>query len=505
MAAVVLVEATKSKKRDSASAIICLVLLSLFSVMVVVRISSSTITRYDLQPISFFSRITPDEAIGERRQQKTVMLRDPYNQATPQPGNRITTTAPPTPAARARITCDRSRYHYDICSISGPTVLDPTTSTFSLIGPAHSEPIAEQIRPYPRKWESFIMSGIKQITLTSAGPPTAHCDVKHNTPALVFSAGGYTGNFFHDFNDGFIPLFITVHSVFPSPSDGDFVFVIEKSRHWWLSKYADLLRTFTKHPIINLDNDTSTHCFTSATLGLISHGFMTIDPKRFLDGPISLHHFRSFLERAYSPNSRYHDQSQAQLISRHRGAVTRRPTLVLASRSGGVGRVMLNQDEAKAVAEEVGFKVVVFEPTASDPLKESYELINRSHAMVGVHGAALTHMVFMRPGSVLVQVVPVGAEWLAEACFGKPAREMGLEYMEYKARAGESSLVDRYGKDDPVMRDPKGLQMGWKSELMEIYLKEQNVRLDLVRFRGYMKKAYSKAKRFMVRNSLLVR
>ncbi|GMH01774.1 hypothetical protein Nepgr_003613 [Nepenthes gracilis] len=101
----------------------------------------------------------------------------------------------------------------------------------------------EQIRPYPRKWENVTMTMIKQITLISSpsGPP---CDVNRNAPGLVFSAGEYTINFFHDFNDGFILLFISVNSLFPS-AYGDLVLVIEKSRDWWLTKYADLLRTFT--------------------------------------------------------------------------------------------------------------------------------------------------------------------------------------------------------------------------------------------------------------------
>lgn len=51
--------------------------------------------------------------------------------------------------------------------------------------------------------------------------------------------------------------------------------------------------------------------------------------------------------------------------------------------------------------------------------------------MFGVHGAALTHFLFLRPGSVLVQVVPVGLGWVAETCFETPAKAMKLEYIDY--------------------------------------------------------------------------
>ncbi|XP_059650353.1 xylan glycosyltransferase MUCI21-like [Cornus florida] len=380
------------------------------------------------------------------------------------------------------ITCDRSNHRYDICSINGPTVLDTSQSTFFVVGPENSKPLVEKVRPYPRKWESFTMGRIKELTLTS-GSPSPPCEVQHNVPALVFSAGGYTGNFFHDFNDGFIPLFITVNSVLP---DKDFVLVISKSRDWWVHKYANLLRSFSKHTIINLDNDNVTHCFPSATLGLMSHGFMTIDPK-LIPNSRTIQHFHALLEKTYGQG---HPSFSIPPKAR--------PRLLLASRSGGVGRVILNQAEVEKVAREEGFDVTVFEPKSSTPLREAYVLIHSSHVMIGVHGAALTHSLFLRPGSVFVQVVPIGSEWVAEACFGKPARDMGLEYMEYKIGVEESSLVEKYGKDEVLLKDPQALlKKGWSNEIMDIYLKKQNVKFDLVRFRGYLKIAYEKAEVFM--------
>ncbi|KAJ9187429.1 hypothetical protein P3X46_002885 [Hevea brasiliensis] len=331
------------------------------------------------------------------------------------------------------------------------------------------------------------MSGIRELTLTSS-PPGPSCEVHHNVPALVFAAGGYTGNFFHDFNDGIIPLFITIHSVFSE--NQEFVLVISKARDWWVRKYADLLQTFSKHPIINLDNDSSAHCFTSATIGLVSHGFMTINPK-LLPNSQTLTHFRSFLDRAYG---RHRGENHATTVN----SLKRRPRLVLMSRSGGVGRVILNQIQVKRIAEKIGFDVTIFEPTANTPLWQAYAVINSSHAMVGVHGAALTHSLFLRPGSVFMQVVPLGNEWVAEYCFGNSGRAMGLEYMEYRIEVEESSLVDKYDKNSLMLKDPIAFQgKKWSNDIMSIYLKEQNVRLDLARFREYLKNAYKKAKKFV--------
>ncbi|KAF5945415.1 hypothetical protein HYC85_015643 [Camellia sinensis] len=335
----------------------------------------------------------------------------------------------------------------NIGDLVSPTVLDPKLATFYAVGPTN---LLEKDEPYSKKWENFTVAQIKEVTLTS-GPQSPPCMVHHNAPALAFSAGGCTGSFFHEFNDRFIPLFITVNSVFSN--DEDPILVISKSCNWWLRKFASLLRSFSKHQIINLDNDTTTHCFPSRKPMVAEN-----------------HPFISNL------------------------SLKSRPRLVLMSRSGSIGRVILNRVDVKRAAEKEGFHVIEFEPKFETPLDEVYTMISSSHAIVGVHGAALTNFLFLRPGAVVVQVVAIGLEWIAEECFGKSARELGLEYMEYKIGVEESSLGEKYGKDDVLIKDPMSLQKkGWSREIMDIYLEQQNVKLDLVRFRKYLKKAYEKA------------
>ncbi|XP_010502349.1 PREDICTED: uncharacterized protein LOC104779659 isoform X1 [Camelina sativa] len=388
----------------------------------------------------------------------------------------------------ATITCDRSHTSYDLCSINGSCSLDPKTGTLTLLlDPTFARstpPLVQEIRPYPRKAEKWIMRRIRELTLTSSRTMdhTRSCDITHDSPAIVFSAGGYTGSVYHDFIDGFIPLFITANTVYP---DRDFVVVVVNSKEWWMSKYMDILGAFTKHKTILLDkeNVATTHCFTSATVGLISHGPMTVDPTRIPNSK-SLVDLHNLLDKAFNPNLSFLKISK--------------PRLILVSRYGNVGRVILNEREIKEMLEDVGFEVILFRPSKTTSLREAYKLIKSSHGMVGVHGAALTHFLFLRPGSVFVQVIPVGLGWVAKTCFESPAKAMKLEYTEYGVNVGESSLVEKYNKDDLVLKDPIAYRgKDWNVTKMNVYLKEQDVRLDVNRFRRHMNEAYEKAKLFM--------
>ncbi|KAH7516032.1 hypothetical protein FEM48_Zijuj10G0091500 [Ziziphus jujuba var. spinosa] len=453
------------KKRGSSTVVISLGSLVSFFLLILYFSNSTLNSNIKFSTISQESMHMPEKSTG-RENLRSVLPSLQSPKAT-------------------QIECNRSHYSYDICKINSPTVLDPTTSTFYVMSPK-SPSLEEKIRPYARKWEPFTMSRIKAITLTS-GPLSPKCQVQHKAPALVFSAGGYTGNFFHDFNDGFIPLYITVNSIF---NKQDPILVISEANNWWINKYAEILRGFSQHQIINLDNNNVTHCFPSVDVGLISHGFMTINPKSIPNAK-TFTHFHAFLRKAYTRS--HHVQ-----IAKTSKSPASRPRLVLVCRTGATGRVLMNRDQVKEEAEKIGFDVVVFEPTAKTPLSVAYDLVSSSHVMVGVHGAGLTHALFLRPGSVLVQVVPLGAEWVAEVCFGNPARAARLEYMEYRIKAEESSLIEKYGKDEMVVKDPVAFRGNkWSAEVMHVYLKKQDIRVDLNRFSGYLKEAYKKSNKLL--------
>ncbi|XP_078442677.1 xylan glycosyltransferase MUCI21-like [Wolffia australiana] len=369
--------------------------------------------------------------------------------------------------ANNSICCDRSHYRTDVCVIRGDVRTSSLTSSILLY---NSSVPPQKIRPYTRKWETSVMNTIEELTLASSNDAEkTRCDVNHSVPAVVFSTGGYTGNVYHEFNDGIIPLFITSRRF-----NRRVVFLIVNYRHWWISKYRDILPALSDYPPIDFSNDNRTHCFPEITVGLRIHGELSIDPT--LTWPLNqtLLDFHSFLDSAFSPHIRYLENHQPPK------STTDAPKLVIIFRNGS--RAVENEEEVVRLCENLGFQVQVMRLNYGSELSEIYRDLNASDALLGVVGCALTHLLFMKPGDVFIQIVPLGTDWGANANFAGPAMEFGLKYFPYKIKVSESSLARIYGKDDPVLTDPEKVNSkGW-AETKRIYLGNQTVRIDIDRF-----------------------
>ncbi|XWS66326.1 hypothetical protein CRYUN_Cryun05aG0190000 [Craigia yunnanensis] len=420
------------------------------------------------------------------------------------------------------ICCDRSHFRSDICFMKGDVrthspfssvVLYSSKNSYGFINYVSSmvddgeeeeddELQHEKIKPYTRKWETSVMDTINELDLISKrGNLGVHhpCDVIHNVPAVIFSTGGYTGNVYHEFNDGIMPLYITSQHF-----NKKVVFVILEYHNWWVLKYGDILSHLSDYPTIDFSGDNRTHCFTEAIVGLRIHDELTVDSS-LMKSNKSIVDFRNLLDRAYRPRitSLIQDEereAQEKIISLRPTSASaldigkkvqyqaRRPKLVILSRNGS--RAITNENILVKAAEEIGFQVHVLKPQRTTELAKIYRALNSSDVMIGVHGAAMTHFLFMKPGSVFIQVIPLGTDWAAEAYYGEPARKFGLKYIGYKITPRESSLFDDYDKDDPVLRNPSSLtKKGWEYT-KKIYLEGQTVKLDLRRFQKRLVRAY---------------
>ncbi|KAF8661730.1 hypothetical protein HU200_056681 [Digitaria exilis] len=434
---------------------------------------------------------------------------DEADPASPSP-----TPSPPLCAdvANGAVCCDRSSHRTDVCVMRGDVRTHAASnSLFLLLQPNSSSTTfaEERIRPYTRKWETSIMNTIDELRLRSvssdgdAAAP-AHCDVRHDVPAVVFSTGGYTGNVYHEFNDGIIPLYITARGY-----DKRVVFVMLEYHDWWMTKYGHIVEQLSDYPPVDFANDNRTHCFPEAIVGLRIHDELAIDAQR-MPANLTILDFRQMLDDAHRGRIQTIIEEEAQAaaaavetkaaaskeqLSRSSSKRTRpdddrveKPRLVIVSRNGS--RAIENEAELARAAAGAGFRVSVLRPRQDTELARMYRALNASDVMVGVHGAAMTHFLFMRPGSVFIQVVPLGTDWAAETYYGEPARRMGLRYVPYKIMPSESSLSRRYARDDPVLTDPDSVNAkGWQVT-KQVYLDGQNVRLDMARFRHRLREAY---------------
>ncbi|XP_064991204.1 alpha-1,3-arabinosyltransferase XAT3-like isoform X2 [Musa acuminata AAA Group] len=378
--------------------------------------------------------------------------------------------------AERKITCDLSERRSDTCVMHGDVrVLGYSSSIILSKAPQADAPGEEntwKIRPYARKWESPLMEIIRELTLKESTKPadTPQCAVHHTVPAIVFSTGGFLGNFFHDFTDVLIPLFTTARQY-----RGEAQFLVTNFNYGWIKKYEQILRRLSHYQIIDLDRDGRVHCFRHVHVGLLSHKELSMDPAKSPNG-YSMADFREFLRSCFS------------LKRKSVSAGNRKPRLLMINRKGP--RSFTNRREVASLARSLGYKVVVAGPEETKNLSRFARVVNSCDVMMGVHGAGLTNMLFLPTDAALVQVIPWGG--LKYACghdFGEPAPDMGIRYLEYEIKEGESSLMRQYPRSHPVFTDPLSIhKQGW-NVLWSVFLNKQSVRLDVRRFKGVLQEA----------------
>ncbi|CAN6328392.1 unnamed protein product [Urochloa humidicola] len=400
--------------------------------------------------------------------------------------------------------CDRSHYRSDVCYLRGDVRTDPSTSSVLLYNAPRGSSRTEKVRPYTRKFEPSIMSSIDEVTIHPVqGPYNAsassddggtlrrRCDVRHprGVPAVVFSTGGYTGNVYHEFSDGLIPLFVTAERF-----AGEVVFVVLEYHYWWVGRYGAVLERLTNYKIVDFRYDRRVHCFDEMIVGLRIHGELVVDPKLMPNGK-SIKDFQALLHQGYSRASSSSSSSSASppvpllpLAPPSRPCPRpAKPKLLIFIRKQN--RVLLNLPHVVTACRRAGFAPHVMNLRRQTPLPAIHAALASADAMVAVHGAAVTHFLFMRPGSVLLQIVPVGLDWAADAFYGKPAQQLGLEYLEYKVAPEESSLAAEYGLNSTVVRDPSVISSrGWW-EMKKVYMDRQNVTVNIKRFGELLKAA----------------
>lgn len=346
----------------------------------------------------------------------------------------------------------------ELCVANRPVRIDNTALTVYV--QSSQSQIQRMVKPYPSK---LALENVKPVQIVNGDADLPACQFNHDVPAVVFSSGGFAGNQFHEFNEIIIPLFITSHHF-----RSNLKFVNINYKPWWVSKYSKILSLLSRYEIIN-PADGNVHCFPGAVIGLKYHGFLALN-NTDIPGGYSMFDFKQFLRESYNLKI-----NNVYEINREK------PILIFISR--GKSRKFLNEDEMVVMMKELGFQVIVTRPNRMSNLNKFAELLNACSVLIGAHGAGLTTELFLPVGAVMVQVVPLGLEWASTNYFGLPAREMGVQYLEYNIEPEESSLIETYDRDHPVITDPGSLFAKGYFVGRAVYVDGQDLKINLTRFR----------------------
>ncbi|KAF8100219.1 hypothetical protein N665_0229s0047 [Sinapis alba] len=367
----------------------------------------------------------------------------------------------------------------ELCELSGDVRVHGKSATIlAAIAFAFSGNSTWHIKPYARKGDVAAMDRVREWTVKlGQNANLSRCVRNHSVPAIIFSLGGYSMNNFHDFTDIVIPLYTTARRF-----NGEVQFLVTNKNQPWINKFKEILKNLSNYELIYNDEEDETHCFYNVVVGLNRHREyykeLTIDPS---DSEYSMSGFRKFLRDAYSLRN-----AAVRLVTK-RKSQRRRPRMLILAR--GRSRAFTNTGEIARAARLIGFKVVVAEANAD--VSSFAQTVNSCDVMLGVHGAGLTNMVFLPENAVVIQILPIGGfEWLAKTDFEEPSKGMNLRYLEYKIAAEESTLLRRYGRDHEIVRDPSAVaKRGWEM-FQSVYLVQQNVSVDINRFRPVLVKAF---------------
>ncbi|CAM0907976.1 unnamed protein product [Alopecurus aequalis] len=382
-------------------------------------------------------------------------------------------------APSSKLSCNFSSIRMDICTLEGDVRVHGKSSSVYVDASSNYTDRSKNgmvtIRPHTRKWETMEM--VHEVTIHSSSADTSppRCTITHDVPAVVFSAIVLNGNFYHAMDDTILPLFLTARQY-----EGRVMFLATDYNRKGISKYRQILGALSLYPVIDLDADNVVRCFPSAHVGIESHDDLGVNPALSRNG-YTMMDFQSFLRSVFSLKRAWAAPAKRSL--------GQRPRLIMMLRRHT--RALTNEEEAIAVATEIGFDVVAAGPDMVRDMAQFAKVVNMCDMIMGVHGAGLTNMLFLPHNGTVMQIIPWGGiKWSCWHLFGRPVPGMGLRYVEYEVTSEETTLKDVYPREHAIFTDLPSIHNQSFAFAWKIFYDGQNVTLDIDRFRGVMKQTY---------------
>ncbi|XP_055825204.1 alpha-1,3-arabinosyltransferase XAT2-like [Solanum dulcamara] len=374
--------------------------------------------------------------------------------------------------------CNVTHPRADLCEMNGDIRIHGNSSTIFFVSIDQEENKSWNIRPYARKGDNRAMDSVTNLIVKKLhiSQQIPICTRNYTVPAVVFSTKGYAGNHFHDFTDVLIPLFQTSRRF-----NGEVQFLITNKMPWWIKKFKPVLQRLSKYEVIDIDKEKDVLCCPSMTIGLKANKEFSINTS---ESHYTMMDFTKFLKSTYSLKRKFAVRLKKNADDHGR---KNKPRLLIISRRRT--RRFTNVEEIVTLARSLGFKVVVEE--TGENLAQVAKKVNSFDVLMGVHGAGLTNMVFLPENATVIQIVGLGMEWVSKEDFQIPAIDMNLKYLGYKISVNESSLIQQYPLEHHVLKNAPGNMIspkGWAS-YRKIYLDQQDIKIDVNRFRGTLLKA----------------
>lgn len=149
-----------------------------------------------------------------------------------------------------------------------------------------------------------------------------------------------------------------------------------------------------------------------------------------------------------------------------------------------VKRFILNEYDLVDIAQEMGFECVLL-PLERMTIYEQMREFRTLDVLVGMHGSGLDNVIFLHPGSVLLQLMPYKNDH--RASFVSSTERAGVIYKEWMATDRQKSYfhwdlfeqankekLERMGKDTILegggkMGDHRETLMFWINQVSEIF------------------------------------
>jgi hypothetical protein len=160
-------------------------------------------------------------------------------------------------------------------------------------------------------------------------------------------------------------------------------------------------------------------------------------------------------------------------------------------------RFILNEASLVRVALALGaqVKVVVLE---SLPLFEQLKIFRSTDVLIGVHGSGLINSQFMRKGSAVIQLIPLGVQGAA-SFFQSTALAAGVRYYELKRTLEDKTnpfdgvhqhlhFLDSKHSPSTLVTDPRGSDAVSRQTFFAFYI-NQDTRFDHIQFGKVLKEA----------------